>query len=137
MPLNRTTTLLTDDAVLAKSLLQADLARTNTTLMFVIGNTDAVVAGVARADFWAKEVLIDFERWVVWVQERDLLRGEISGLLDNSDDPDAGMDYEDIKCFSLSPITRKATGIIHKNTQLTDFRLSRSYILAEAIDGFH
>jgi hypothetical protein len=137
MPLSRTTILPVDDPNSAEILLDTDLARPATTLMFIIGDTDAINSDISRADYWANEVLIDFDRWVVWVKDRELLRVKISALLDNSDDPDTGMDYDDIKCFSLSPVSRKATGVIHKNVELTDFRLSRSFILAEAIDGFN
>lgn len=137
MALTRTTTLPVEDPIAAEQLLNADLAKANTTIMFIIGDSDAVNEDISRADFWANEVLIDFERWVVWVKDRDLLKDKISELLQNSDDPDPDKDYNDVKCFCLSPVNRKATGVIHKNVELTDFRLSRSFILAEALDGFN
>lgn len=134
MPLSRTSTL-PENLNAATDMLNEILAKDDTTVQVIIGDSQAIMDAIPLADYNAKNPSPFYERWVVWAKDRDAMAGLISPLLVGASGNNSDLDYDDINCFSLSPESRKATGIYHKNTELTDYRLMSSTDYAEALDA--
>ncbi|MCH2488525.1 MAG: hypothetical protein MK211_00120 [Flavobacteriales bacterium] len=135
MSLERTTIIPLDDPDQATELFNNAIDRLKTTVMFIIGNTETVQEAIPNADHWAGETLIDLERWVVWLRDHEILKTEMQQLLENTFDPDFDEPYDTIKCFCLSPISKRAIGFILKNGSLANVRLLLSFAKVEAIDA--
>ena len=135
-------TTLSADPVIAKTEFTAVLAKKDTTIMFILGNSDTIITSMDYANDEANDVL-GFSRWVVWIKDLDELKKEVKALLKkvSKEDKNASRSFEEIKCFCLSPETRVVAGIILKNGTLLkngnlDYTgLASSFADAELIDA--
>ncbi|MCW5520646.1 hypothetical protein J1N09_12400 [Aureitalea sp. L0-47] len=133
MNLKRTTIIPTDDPNLAKQLFQSFIEKEMLVLMIIIGDTDTIRTAMPTADSLAHKIYFNMERWVLWVRDYEVLRGTLEQKLAESPNT-KDMDYDDIKCFSLSPIQDLADGVIQKNGVLDYVSLQQSFFKAQSDD---
>jgi hypothetical protein len=134
MSLTRTT-IIPANPVEAKKIHDFQVQQKNRTIMVIIGNTNTVEKAVDEADFLANEVnLKDFDRWVLWAKDHKIVKDTLELILAESGAERSNENFDNIKCFCLSPIRHEVSGIILKHGTLGPAKLDRSFISAEEYD---
>jgi len=134
MNLKRTTIIPIDDATLAKTVFDSYIEKEMMILMIIIGDTDTIRKAIPLADNLAKLTYFNMERWVLWVRNHETLKDTLMKQLAASDDPDADMDFNDVKCFCFSPVLDMAVSIVHKNSTLDYANLQQAFFKAQSHD---
>ena len=128
------TTIISPDNENALATLQSFLDKNNALVMVILGHTKTIEKSMRKADNLAKLSHFNVERWVVWLQDPELLKTEITKHLNASNADKADEAYDNIKCYCYSHITDSIDGIILKNGRLSTLTLSKSFMLAQLKD---
>ena len=134
MPLERTT-IVPDDPIAAKAIYDEQVAHEKRTIMVIIGNTQTVEDAIAVADGLAHLVNPGgFNRWVLWAKDHDIVEDTLALIIAESKDRRSNKDFNEFKCFCISPVSRQVDGIILKNGNLGALRLRHAFIKTEKLD---
>ena len=133
MSLERTTEI-PNDPVEAKKIYDKQVAIKNRTIMVIIGNTDTVEKAIKVANRLARLKNFEFDRWVLWCKDHKIVEDTLALIVAESKDRRSDRDFNEFKCFCLSPVSRQVDGIILKNGSLGAARLRLSFVKAEKLD---
>ena len=81
MNLKRTTIIPLDDPTLAKTIFDSYIERDMMILMVIVGDTDTIRKAIPKADNLAKKVYFNMERWILWVRNHTVLKGDIKNTI--------------------------------------------------------
>ena len=135
MTLKRTT-IIPDNPVEAKAIYDQQVAHEKRTIMAIIGNTETVQEAVIEANALAHEQEFDnVDRWVLWAKDHGIVKDTLELILAESNAERSDRDFDQIKCFCISPVRREVEGIILKNGELNSISLDKSFLKAERHDN--
>lgn len=134
MTLKRTT-IIPDDPKKAKAIYDDQISKANRTIMVIIGDTETVKKAIPVADREAQKKPFDnAERWVLWAKDHLIVKDTLELILADSKAERSDRDFDQFKCFCLSPVTHKVDGIILKKGRLSSPRIRLSFSKAERHD---
>lgn len=134
MALKRTTEI-PNDPVKAKAIYDDQITKVNRTIMVIIGNTQTVKDAIPAADRVAQKKPFDnADRWVLWARDHKIVKDTLELILAESKAERSDRDFDQFKCFCLSPVTHEVDGIILKNGRLSSPRFRLSFSKAERHD---
>ena len=131
------TTEVPNDPVKAKAIYDDIKKIKLMTIMVIIGNTVTFKDAITKADNLAGvKDLKDLKttRWVLWVKDHDIVRSTLALILAESKAERSNREFDEIKCFCLSPKRHDVEGIILKNGTLDYVSLRLSFLKAERHD---
>ncbi|MGK7391839.1 MAG: hypothetical protein ACNS60_15920 [Candidatus Cyclobacteriaceae bacterium M2_1C_046] len=129
--MKNTTILPIDDQDLATEIFNDQLHQKAEITMIILGGKD-FLPDVKKADRLAGEAYFNIKRHVIWIRDRNILKGILNSHLSKFSGYQTSK-YDHVNIFTMTPIDDRVADIIYAEDTIDYIRLNLAFLKAGKI----